>query len=86
MSVCLMSHIPYDAVFGGIVDIVQRYGNLRDAETRRQMTGVYRQLLDNRLTQLLTDGGQLVDVKLSQVVRVLYMLKQFHCFPCLLFS
>jgi hypothetical protein len=55
-----MAHVPYDAVFGGVIDIVKGNGNLGNTETRRQMTGIDRYLLDNVLSQFIAHLGELV--------------------------
>jgi hypothetical protein len=40
MSIGLMSHIPHDAIRGGVVDIVERYGEFYSTETRAAVSGV----------------------------------------------
>ena len=45
MTVCLMPYIPYDAVFRGVEDIMQGYGNLCHAKTRSQMARIDGKLL-----------------------------------------
>ena len=65
VAVCLMAHVPYDAVFRRVVDIVQRNGDLCHAETRRQMTGIHRHLLNDVLAQFLAKQGQFVHRQLA---------------------
>jgi hypothetical protein len=55
MAVGLMPYIPYDTVFRGIIYIMQCHGNLGYAEARCQMAGIHGYLLDDVLSQFLTD-------------------------------
>ena len=54
MSVGLMAHIPYNAIFWCVIDIVKGYRNFYNAKTRCQMARVYRQFFDNVFAKFLT--------------------------------
>ena len=62
MGVCLMAHIPYNSVFGRVVDIVQGNGKFYHAQARSKVSGVYRHLFYNVLAQLLAQLRQLFKV------------------------
>ena len=49
MAVCLMTHVPYDAVFRRVIDVVQRHRQLYNTQTGRQVSGIDRQLFDDVL-------------------------------------
>ena len=49
VCVCLVSHVPYQLVIGGIKHIVQCHGQFHCAERRTQVTWVLAQLLDNKI-------------------------------------
>ena len=60
MTVCLMSHIPYDTILWGVIDIVQRNSNLHHAEAGGQMTWIHCYLLHDILAQFFTELRQIV--------------------------
>ena len=45
-----MSHVPHDAVLGGVVNIVQSYGEFSNAKARSEVSGVDGQFLDDVVT------------------------------------
>ena len=65
-----MAHVPHDAVVGRVVDVVQRNRQLYDAEARRQMAGIHRQLLNDGVPKLIAQLGKLLYGQLPQVGRI----------------
>ena len=72
MTICLMPHIPYDAVFGRVVNIMKGNGNLNHPKTRSQMSWINGEFLYDVLSQLLTYLRQFVHLQFAQVFRILY--------------
>ena len=73
MAVCLMAHIPHDAVLGRVENIVQSHCDFHHAETGGKVAGVDRDLVDDVLTKFLAHLGQLLDAQFAQVGRTLYL-------------
>ena len=75
VTVGLVSHVPDDAVFGRVVNVMKRHGNLYGTKAGGQMTGVDRQLFDDVLPQLLAECRQLFHLQFLQVVRGVYFME-----------
>ena len=75
MTVCLMTHVPDDAVLWCVIDIMQGDSDLNDAEAGSQMAGIDRHLLHDILAQLFAEQGQIVHRQLAQILRVLDLIE-----------
>ena len=75
MSVCLMPHVPHDAVVGCLEHIVQSHGQLHCSKAGSKVTRIARNFLDDIIAKLLADLGQLADFQLSQVLRHIYVIQ-----------
>ena len=89
VAVCLMAHIPYDAVLWCVEDIMQGDGELHHAEAGRQMAGVHRQFVDDVVAQFCTKLRECFYLQLAQVSGTLYGVKYlvfavFHHLCCML--
>ena len=49
VGVCLMAYVPYNSVFGRVVNVVQSNGELNYAQARSKVSGVHRHLFYNVL-------------------------------------
>src|SRR5690606_29029314 len=63
----LVADVPYQPVGRGVIEPVQRDGQLDHAQTRAEVATGLRPLLDQVPTQLIRDRGQLLDGKLAKV-------------------
>ena len=79
VTVGLMAHIPYNAVIGCIVDVVQSHGQLHHTQPRGQVARVHRCLLDNHLSKFATKLWQLLHLQPSDVGRAVNGF-QYRCF------
>ncbi len=73
MAIRLMADIPYDAVFRCIKNIMEGYSEFYYSETRGEMPRIYRQFIDNILSQFVAKLWQLVYRKPTQVVGIFYL-------------
>ena len=64
-----MAHVPDQLVVRRIEYVMQRGGQLDDAETRSQMAGIQRELLDDESTQLVAVADQFLLRKFPQIGR-----------------
>ena len=71
MSICLMSHVPHNAVVGGVEHIMQRHSQFHHTKTRSQMPRIHRQFLNDITPQFLTHRWQLLHIQLAQVNRII---------------
>ena len=78
VTVCLVTDIPYETVVRCIIQIMKCYRQLYSAQTGAKMTGVERKLFNNELSQVSTNGFQLFNRKLFQIIRAVYLLQIFH--------
>ena len=76
MSISLMSYVPYDAVVGGVIDIVESHCDLHHAKTGGQMSWVDRKLIEDITSKLFTNLRQLFHFQLSQVIGIFYLAKK----------
>ena len=67
VAVSLMAHIPHEAVFGSIENIMTGHRYLHCPETRRKVTRIDTQLVDNESTQFGAHLRQLIDSQFSQI-------------------
>ena len=67
----LMSHVPHQAVVGRVIDIVQRHDDLDGTQARSEVARMDADLLDNELSECLTDIRQLLDGQLAQICRTI---------------
>ena len=69
VGIGLMAHVPDQLVVRRIEYVMQRGGQLDDAETRSQMAGIQRELLDDESTQLVAVADQFLLRKFPQIGR-----------------
>ena len=69
VPVRLVAYIPYNAVVGGMVHIMQRDSQFHHSETGGKMSGIVRQFVDDVVAQLFADLRQLFNGKKAQVGR-----------------
>ena len=69
VGIGLMAHVPDQLVVRRIEHVMQRGGQLDDAETRSQMAGIQRELLDDEPTQLVAVADQFLLRKFPQIGR-----------------
>ena len=79
VTIGLVPHIPYDAILWRVVDVMQRHGQLHHAETGSQVAGIDGQLVDDVITKLFAQLGQLLNFQLAQVGGGLYFVKYLVC-------
>ena len=72
----LMAHIPHNAVFGSIENIVQRHRKFHHAKAGGKVAGVGGDLVDDVLTKFPTKFGQLLYAQFSQVGRIFNAAQQ----------
>ena len=75
MAVGLMTHIPYDAVFRRIIDIMQGYCQLYDTQARCQVSRVHREFFHDEMAQLVAELWQLIYLQFAQVIGGLYLIE-----------
>ena len=73
VSIGLMAHVPYDAVVGGVHDVVQGHGQFDGAEARGEVAGIVGQFVDDGLPQFVAHLGQCLFGQCAQVVRTVYV-------------
>ena len=69
MGVCLMPHVPHDAVVGRAEHIVQGHGEFYHTEARRQVSGIDREFTDNVRPQFFAERRKLLLWQLAEVFR-----------------
>ncbi len=67
VSVGLMPDVPYDAVAWSIKGSMQGEGQLNDAEVAGEMPSVFGDRLDNKPSDLLCQGRELLFGELAQI-------------------
>ena len=71
MSVCLVPHVPHNAVVRRVEHIMQRHRQLHHTQARSQMTRIHRQLLNDVTPQFIAHGRQFLHLQLAQVNRII---------------
>ncbi len=69
VGVGLVADVPYDAVVGRVVDVVQRCGQLHGSEARGQMARVDRAFVDDVAAQFVAVTAQLLRPELFELLR-----------------
>ena len=67
VGIGLMADIPNELVVWGVINVVYGHGEFYRTQTRGQVAGVFRALLNDVLTQLAAITRQVVDLKTFQV-------------------
>ena len=82
VGIGLMAHVPHDLVFGRIVNIVDSRRQFHGAETRRQVAGVDRALLDDVAAQFVAIGAQFLLRELFELARRIDQREYLVDFGC----
>ena len=77
VGISLMAHVPHQLIVGGVIDVVKRNGELHHTKTRSQVTRVFRALLDDVLSKLVTIHLKLLDREALKIGRRVYLAKEF---------
>jgi hypothetical protein len=72
VSVGLVTYIPDYLVIGGIINIMQRNGQLNNSETCSEVTRVAADLVNDMLPELIAESYKLKPVKFPEVGRGVY--------------
>ena len=75
VAIGLVSHVPHDAVVGGVEHVVQGYGQLDGAHARPEVSRIMSQRVDEEAAYLGTHLGQLIDRQFAQVGREVYLFE-----------
>jgi len=62
-----MSHVPHDAIVGGVENVVQGHGQFHHAQTGCKVAGVVGQFVYDKSPQFVADLGQLLHGEAPQV-------------------
>ncbi len=77
VGVCLMANIPNNTIIGSVEDVMQGHGDFDSTETRSQMPGINRHLLNNIITKLSAHFWQVLHFQFAQVTWIFYLVKQY---------
>jgi hypothetical protein len=69
VGVGLVAHVPDDAVFGRVEDVVQGDGQLYRAKVGREVAARSGDGVDQEITQRVGEGGEFAGFELAQVCR-----------------
>lgn len=68
MSVSLVTDVPYELIFRGVENIVKGHGQFDDTEAGTEMTAVYGNIVNDKVSELFAQLHQLRLIEFLQIV------------------
>ena len=73
MTICLMAYVPNKLIGWSIKYIMKRYCQFYHTQTGAKMATINRDIIDDKVAQLITQLNQLRLIKFFQIIRAVYL-------------